>query len=122
MGWVVWWGAVQWCLYHAGQLLPPTPRVSCASCKVLRPHHCPHPYSHWQASITHRPLIPLILLFGRLLRLCRHMRLEAPDPEDWRYIERTMDRECRKLGGVGVHLAPGGDSLLLDFAALSKEE
>lgn len=46
----------------------------------------------------------------------RHLRLEEPDPEDWRYVERMMDRECCRLGARSVQRTPDGRALWLDFA------
>ncbi|KXZ43828.1 hypothetical protein GPECTOR_79g107 [Gonium pectorale] len=53
----------------------------------------------------------------------RHLRLEEPDPADWEYIVKTMDRECRRLGAAGgvrgVRRAAEGEGplLLLDFVS-----
>lgn len=46
----------------------------------------------------------------------RHLSLHQPEPGDWQYISRTLDRECRKLGGSrGVHAVGGSGSLMLQL-------
>ena len=45
----------------------------------------------------------------------RKLSLGPLDEGDWRYITRTMDRECRKLCGRGVQRQ--GDDLELELSA-----
>ncbi|PRW58531.1 poly-gamma-glutamate biosynthesis [Chlorella sorokiniana] len=59
---------------------------------------------------------------GRLRQLTmtptrlKHLSLHHPEPADWQYISRTLDRECRKLGGSrGVGAVPGSGSLMLQL-------
>ena len=51
------------------------------------------------------------------------MRLEKPEPLDLQYIQKTLDREFRKLGGEGVEAV--GTTLvavLPEHASSSREE
>lgn len=61
-----------------------------------------------------------------MLRLARsparHLSLYPPEPADWQYIHRTLDRECCKLGGSrGVHAVAGSGSLVLQLEEQAEE-
>lgn len=72
--------------------------AQCGSRRMRAPRPC---CARWVARSASHFLPPCAQRY--CCRPSRHLRLEPPDPGDWRYIESTMAREARKLGAPGVY-------------------